>query len=288
MGKLRDQMVSDLKLRNYSPKTVQAYTSCMNDFAKHFRRSPELMGQQEIRDFLLHLIEKRQASPALQKMFVAALKFFYRITLNRPEEVEKIPYPKIPDTLPDVLSRDEVVDILDAVVSLKYKAIIATTYAAGLRITEACSLKCRGDIDRDRMLIHVREGKGAKDRYVMLSEKLLLLLQLYWREARPRGIYLFPGQDPDQPISAASVYNVLRQAIEKTCITKHVTLHTFRHCFATHLLEDSTDLRIIQALLGHSSIKTTCRYTRVSADLIARTKSPFDSLSLNTEPQSAS
>jgi len=236
MGKLRDQMVSDLKLRNYSPKTVEAYTSCINDFARHFRRSPELMGQQEIRDFLLHLIEKRQVSPALQKMFVAALKFFYRITLNRPEEVERIPYPKIPDTLPDVLSRDEVVDILDAVVSLKYKAIIATTYAAGLRITEACSLKCSGDIDRKRMLIHVREGKGAKDRYVMLSEKLLLLLELYWREARPRGVYLFPGKDPNQPISAASVYNVLRQAIEKTCITKHVTLHTFRHCFATYLL----------------------------------------------------
>lgn len=288
MGKLRDQMVSDLDLRNYSPKTVKAYTSCVFHFVKHFRVSPELMGEQEIRDFLLHLVHERQASPALQKMFVAALKFFYRITLNRPVEVERIPYPKIPKTLPDVLSRGEVVDILDAVQSLKYKAIIATAYAAGLRITEACSLKCRGDIDRDRMLIHVREGKGAKDRYVMLSEKLLLLLEEYWREARPQGIYLFPGQDPDQPVSPASVYKVFRKALEKTGITKHVTLHTFRHCFATHLLEDSTDLRIIQALLGHSSIKTTCRYTRVSADLIARTKSPFDSLSLNTAPQPAS
>ena len=168
MGKLSDQMVSDLDLRKLQceDRTGVHLRTCYR-FAKYFRRSPERMGEQEIRDFLLHLVRERQASPALQKMFVAALKFLYRITLNRPGEVERIPYPKIPKTLPDVLSRGEVVDILDAVQSLESKAIIATAYAPRLRITEASSLKCRGDIDRDRMLIHVREGKRAQDRYVM-------------------------------------------------------------------------------------------------------------------------
>lgn len=286
MGKLRDQMVSDLLLRNYSPKTVQAYTWCMFHFVKHSRRSPDLMGEPEIRKFLLHLVEERKASPSLRKMFVAGIKFFYRVTLNRPEEVERIPYPKIPKTLPDVLTQEEVAAIIDAVESVKYRAIIATTYAAGLRITEACGLHCRGDIDSKRMLIHIRAGKGGKDRYVMFGERLLLLLREYWKQTRPKGLYLFPGQDPDQPISPVSVYKVFKKALKKTDITKHVTLHTLRHCCATHLMEAHTDIRVIQALLGHGSIRTTSRYTHVSAELIARTKSPFDSLSVEkTSPE---
>ncbi|MDQ7785384.1 MAG: site-specific integrase, partial [Desulfomonilaceae bacterium] len=156
MGKLRDQMVSDLLLRNYSPRTVEAYTWAMFHFVKHFRRSPDLMGEPDIRQFLLHLVEERKASPSLRKMFVAGIKFFYRVTLNRPEEVERIPYPKIPKTLPDVLSQEEVAAIIDAVESIKYRAIIATAYAAGLRISEACRLRARGDIDSERMLIHIR------------------------------------------------------------------------------------------------------------------------------------
>lgn len=287
MGKLRDQMVSDLLLRNYSPKTLQAYTWCMFHFVKHFRRSPDLMGEPEIRKFLLYLVEERKASPSLRKMFVAGIKFFYRVTLNRPEEVERIPYPKIPKTLPDVLTQEEVAAIIDAVESVKYRAIIGTTYAAGLRITEACRLRARGDIDSKRMLIHIRAGKGGKDRYVMFGERLLVLLREYWIQTRPKGLYLFPGQDPDHPISPASVYQVFKKALKKTGITKHVTLHTLRHSCATHLTEAHTDIRVIQALLGHGSIRTTSRYTHVSAELIARTKSPFESLSFEkTSPGS--
>ena len=240
MGKLRDQMVSDLLLRNYSPKTLQAYTWAMFHFVKHFRRSPDLMGEPEIRKFLLHLVEERKASPALRKMFVAGIKFFYRVTLNRPEEVERIPYPKIPKTLPDVLTQEEVAAIINAVESIKYRSIIATTYAAGLRISEACRLRARGDIDSDRMLIHIRSGKGGKDRYVMFGERLLVLLREYWTQTRPKGLYLFPGQDPDQPISPDSVYKVFKKAVKETGISKHVTLHTLRHSCATHLTEAHT------------------------------------------------
>jgi integrase/recombinase XerD len=284
MGKLRDQMVSDLRLRNYSPATIRAYTGCLYQFVKHFRCSPDLMGRKEIRAFLLYLLDEREASPALRKMFVAAIKFFYRVTLNRPHEVETIPYPKVPKALPDVLTQDEVMAIIDAVESVKYRTIIATVYAAGLRITEACGLHCRGDIDSKRMLIHVRAGKGGKDRYVMLSERLLVMLREYWKQARPKGLYLFPGSHPDQPITPASVYAVFKKAVRKTGITKHVTLHTLRHCFATHLLEAHIDTRVIQALLGHGSVRTTCRYTHVSGHLIARTTSPFDSAGVEMNP----
>jgi site-specific recombinase XerD len=280
MGKLRDQMVSDLLLRNYSPKTLQAYTWAMFHFVKHFRRSPDLMGESEIREFLLYLVEGRKASPSLRKMFTAGIKFFYRVTLNRPEAVERIPYPKIPKTLPDVLTQEEVAAIINAVESVKYRAIIATTYAAGLRIAETCRLYARGDIDSNRMVIHVRAGKGAKDRYVMFGERLLILLREYWTQTRPKGLYLFPGQDPDHPISPDSVYQVFKKALKKTVITKHVTLHTLRHSCATHLTEAHTDIRLIQVLLGHGSIRTTSRYTHVSAELIGRIKSPFESLSL--------
>jgi site-specific recombinase XerD len=242
------------------------------------------MGEPEIRKFLLYLVEERKASPSQAKMFVAGIKFFYRVTLNRPEEVERIPYPKIPKTLPNVLTQEEVAAIINAVESMKYRTIIATTYAAGLRISETCRLHTRGDIDSGRMLIHVRAGKGGKDRYVMLGERLLGLLREYWTQTRPKGLYLFPGQHPDQPISPVSVYQVFKKAVKETSTTKHVTLHTLRHCCATHLAEAHTDIRLIQALLGHGSIRTTSRYTHVSAELIARIKSPFESLSVEKTP----
>jgi integrase len=182
MGKLRNQMVSDLCLRNYSPKTIQSYTWCVYHFVKHFRRSPDLMGEQEIRRSLLFLAEERQASPSLRKLFVAAIKFFYRLTLNRPQEGERIPYPKDLKSLPDVLTPDKVAAIINAVESIKYRAIIATAYAGGLRISEACRLRARGDSDSKRMLIHIRAGKGGKDRCVVLSQRLLVLLREYWKQ----------------------------------------------------------------------------------------------------------
>jgi len=287
MRKLRDDMLSDLELRNYSPKTKTEYIRCACHFAAHFWLSPEEMGEDEIRRFLIHLVRVRRVSPSVLKMHVAALKFLYRVTLNRFQEVERIPYPKVPKALPDVLTQEEVAAIIHAVESIKYEAIIATAYAAGLRITEACRLHCRGDIDSDRMLIHIRAGKGGKDRYVMLSERLLIVLREYWKQTRPQGLYLFPGQDPDQPITPASVYRVFKKALKKTGITKHVTLHTMRHSCATHLMEAHTDIRVIQALLGHGSIRTTCRYTHISAELVAKTKSPFDSVSFEKNSPAA-
>jgi integrase/recombinase XerD len=280
MGKLRDQMVADLRLRNYSPKTIREYTRCMFHFVKHFKRSPDLMGEREIREFLLYLLNEEKASPSLRKMFTAGIKFFYRVTLNRPQEVERIPYPKIPKTLPDILTQKEVGAIIGAVESVKYRTIIASAYATGMRITEVCRLQARGDVASERMVIHIRAGKGQKDRYVTLGESLLGLLKEYWRQTRPKGLYLFPGHKPDQPITPNSVYQVFQKALKKTGIKKHVTLHTLRHCFATHLMEAHTDIRVIQALLGHNSIRTTSRYTHVSTELIGRIKSPLDSLSI--------
>ena len=280
MGKLREQMVADLRLRNYASKTEQEYVRCASKFVEHFMRSPEEMGYDEIREFLLHLIEVRKVSPSVHKMYVAAIRFLYHVTLNRPEEVERIPFPKVPNTLPDVLSRQELLALFQAVRSIKYRAIIVTAYATGMRISEVCRLRSQGDIDSERMLIHIRSAKGQKDRYVMLSKQLVILLHEYQKHVPPQGIYLFPGKSPDKPITPASVYRVFNSAARHAELPKDVTFHCLRHSFATHLLEDGTGLRVIQALLGHASIRTTCRYTRVSADLIGRCKSPLDSMDL--------
>jgi site-specific recombinase XerD len=183
-----------------------------------------------------------------------------------------------PKPLPDILSMDEVISVFDAIESIKYRAIITTAYATGMRISEVCALNRQGDIDSERNVIHVRSGKGGKDRFVMLSQRLLLFVREYYRRSRPSGIYLFPGAGPDRPISPSSVRNVFNQAVRKLGISKKITFHSLRHAFATHLLEAGTDIRLIQALLGHSSIRTTCRYTHVSTDQVAKTKSPLDLL----------
>jgi integrase/recombinase XerD len=275
MGKLHDQMREDLLLKAYSPHTLKAYLSSVRHFVKYYMRSPQDMGEKEVRDFLLHLIRDRKASPATQDMYVNALKFLYTVTLKRPEVVKDISHPKRPQTLPVILSPEEVLRIFEAIRSVKYKAIIATAYAAGLRVSEVCGL-CIADIDSQRMRIHVRSGKGKKDRYVMLGESLLVLLRQYYKAARPKGEYLFPGQKPHRPICTTSVSQVLRRVIRETGLTKRVTMHTLRHCFATHLLEAGTDIRILQVLLGHSSIRTTLRYTHITDRLIQKLVSPLD------------
>jgi site-specific recombinase XerD len=233
------------------------------------------MGEQEIRDFLLHLVRDRKASPATLSMYVNALKFMYNVTLKRPEAVQGLAYPKRPRTLPVILSPEEVIRIFGAIRSVKHRAIIATAYAAGLRISEVCALRV-SDIDSQRKRIHVRAGKGKKDRYVMLGESLLELLRQYYRQARPQGAYLFPGYKPQRPICTTAVRQVLRKAVQETGLTKRVTMHTLRHCFATHLLERGTDIRILQVLLGHSSIRTTLRYTHVTDPLVQNLVSPLD------------
>jgi site-specific recombinase XerD len=275
MGKLHDRMQEDLLLKAYSPHTQRAYLGCARHFARHYLRSPEGMGEQEIRGFLLYLVRERQASPATLSMYINALKFLYTVTLKRPEEVKGISHPKRPKTLPVILSPEEVLRILAAVRSVKYKAIIATAYAAGLRISEVCGLRL-ADIDSQRRRLHIRAGKGKKDRYVMLGESLLALLRQYYQEVRPKGEYLFPGQKPQRPISTTAVRQVLRKVIRETGLTKRVTMHTLRHCFATHLLEAGTDTRILQVLLGHGSIRTTLRYTHITDRLVQKLVSPLD------------
>ncbi len=280
MGKLHDKMKADMQLKGFAASTQKEYLLRAKHFAAHYMRTPAEMGKQEVRDYLLHLVNERHVGVATHAMFVASLKFLYTTTLERPEEVADIPYPKKPKKLPDILSREEVEKLLGAIRSIKHRAITMTEYGAGLRISEACTLQIC-DIDSERMLIHVREGKGSKDRYVMLSECLLQVLRYYWTLVRPRGPYLFEGDRPGHPITPNGTRKVLRQAVKSCGFNKHVTPHSLRHAFATHLLEAGTDIRTIQRLLGHSSIETTARYTLVSEKHVRNTKSPLDLLDTN-------
>jgi integrase/recombinase XerD len=275
MGKLREKMARDLELRNYRPSTCKDYLACARNFAAHFRRSPDQMGHNEICSFLLHL--KRTSGDANHKLHLAALKFLYRHTLGRPEEVEAIPWPKVKRPLPDILSGSEVDALLRAVRSIKHRAIFMCAYGAGMRIGEVCSLKI-ADIDGKRNLIHIRDAKGGRDRYVMIGERLLLCLREYYSQVRPQGLYLFPGLDANAPICTDAVRRVLKKAAAEAGIAKRVYPHMLRHAFATHLLETGTDIRVIQVLLGHGSIRTTTRYAKVSRRHIGQVTSPLDLL----------
>jgi integrase/recombinase XerD len=276
MGALCQRMEEDLKLKNYATKTRTEYVRCARHFAAFHMRSPSQMGEREIRDFLLALAFA-QKSPETLKMHVASLKFLYATTLRRPEEVAALFWPKVPHRLPDILSGTEVEALLGAVEPLAYRAVVMTAYGTGLRIKEACHLRT-DDIDSKRMLIHVRDAKRARDRYVMLPVRLLAFLRQYWRQVKPGGPYLFPGGKPGRPVTATPVRMALKKAIGKVGIKKRVTLHTLRHSLATHLLEAGNDIRVIQALLGHGSIRSTQRYTQVSNKHVARVQSPLDIL----------
>jgi integrase/recombinase XerD len=276
MGALCQRMEEDLKLKNYAPATRAEYLRCAKRFAAYHMRSPADMGEREIRDFLLALAFEH-ASPETLKMHVAALKFLYGTTLRRPEEIVALPWPKVPHRLPDILSGTEVDALLGAVEPLLHRAVVMTAYGTGLRVREACSLRL-DDVDSRRKLIHVRDGKRARDRYVPLPERLLAFLREYWRQVRPAPPWLFPGQKPARPITPHAVRNALAKGIRKAGITKRVTLHALRHSYATHLLEGGTDIRVIQALLGHASIRSTMRYTRVTAQHLGRVISPLDIL----------
>jgi len=231
MGQLRDRMKEDLKLRRYRAGTVQAYLRCVKQFAAHYRRSPAEMGEPEVRAFLLGL----KTGAAGHKMHVAALKFVYGITLDRPEVMVRIPYPRVQSKLPDILDGSEVERLLDAIGPMKHRAILMTAYAAGLRISEACSLAAT-DIDSRRGLIHVRDGKRGRDRYVMLSQRLLAFLREYWKAARPTGPALFPGQAVGSTISPKAVSVALRKAVAQAGIKKHVTPHVLRHYPACRII----------------------------------------------------
>lgn len=277
MGRLRDRMEADLRLRNFRPKTQETYLGYARKFAAYHMRSPEEMGTKEVRDFLVHLRDDRQLQPMTIKGYVCALKFLYTATLDRPEVVRPWLSPRVVKKLPVVLSGTEVAAVFRAIESITYRAVLMTTYGAGLRINEACRLEV-SDIDSERMLIHIGDGKGGKQRYTMLCNRLLEALRAYWRQVRPSGSYLFPGQKPATHLSASSVRKALAKAIQGCGIEKRVTPHVLRHSFATHLLDTGTDIRTIQALLGHSSIQTTQVYTQVSSQHISRVNSPLELL----------
>ncbi len=277
MTPLRQRMSEDMQVRNLAPHTQRSYLQQVSQFARHFGKSPDLLGPGDIRAYQLHLTQEKQLSASSVLVAVAAIRFLYKVTLKRDWNLDDtIPSCRKPQKLPVVMSLEEVSRFLDAVDSLKHRVILTVCYAAGLRVSEAVRLT-PGAIDSQRMVIRVEAGKGRKDRYVMLSPKLLDILRSYWRKARPRQ-WLFPGDLPGQPISTAAVENVCRQVRDRAAIPKPVTPHSLRHAFAVHLLEAGTDLRTIQLLLGHRGLSTTARYLSLATSKVCATTSPLEFL----------
>jgi site-specific recombinase XerD len=270
-------MLEDMRVRNLSPLTQRAYVETVARFARHFGRSPAVLGPEEIRAYQLHLTTVRQLAPSSLVVAVSALRFLYKVTLKRPWSFDDlIPAPKRPRTLPIVLSPDEVVRFLACVAAPKHRTILTTCYAAGLRISEAVRLTPRA-IDSQRMVLRVEQGKGQKDRYVMLSPTLLAILRDWWRVSRPTH-WLFPGDHPGHPLTTRAVNRACRKAQACCGIPKPITPHSLRHAFAVHLLEAGTDVRTIQLLLGHRSLATTARYLAIATTQVCATASPLDGL----------
>lgn len=267
-------------MRGLAPTTQRSYIHYVADFAKFYNTSPEKLDLEAVRQYELYLLHERKLSPESINSFVSAVQFLYLVTLEMPWGKECFPRVRRAHKLPVVLSAEEVSRLFENVGCLKNRAVLMLCYGAGLRISEAVCLRV-GDIDADRMLLRIVEGKGRKDRYVMLPEKLLKVLRCYWRAARPKD-HLFPSWREGRHIHPAAISLACRNA-EKAGIAKRVTPHTLRHSFATHLLEGGTDTRIIQALLGHSRIDTTARYTQVSNHVVAGTPSPLDMLGRKRE-----
>ena len=276
MTPLRKRMAEDMILRNFSPETQRSYIHYIAGFAKYFDRSPEELGVEAIREYQLHLIEDRKLSAQSVNCFTAAAQFLYIHTLELPWSRAHFVRQHVPGKLPVVLSPAEVALFFKHVGIVKLRAALMTCYGAGLRSSEVVRLKV-SDIDSARMVIHVRGGKGAQDRITMLSPKLLDILRTYWRFHRPSG-WLFPGIKADRHISAATLQQVCREAAQLAGFAKRVTAHTLRHSFATHLLENRIDIRVIQSLLGHKRIDTTAHYTAVTRKTVAATASPLDVL----------
>ena len=282
MSPLRRRMIEDMQIRNLTRNTQRVYVEQVVRFARHFRKSPEHLGPAEIRTYLLHLAKERRLAASSIIVTVSALRFFYTITLKRPWVVKDIPAGKQARKLPVVMSQDEVARFLGAVDNLKHRVILTVCYATGLRICEAVRLTPDA-IDSRRMVIRVVQGKGRKDRYVMLPPRLLELLRDYWKRTRP-SIWLFPGDRPDRPICPLTINHTCRQVRGQCGIKKPVGPHSLRHAFAVHLLEAGTDLRTIQLLLGHRSLTTTARYLMIATSKVCATTSPLESLSLHTTP----
>jgi integrase/recombinase XerD len=277
MTPLRQRLIDDLCLRNYSPRTVDTYVGCLVRFSRHFGRSPDALGAEEIRAYQLELL-RRGVSWSLYNQTACAMRFFYRTTLGRPELVEMIPFGKKPKTLPVVLGPEEVLRFLDAAPRGRDRVLLQTAYACGLRIGELIRLKV-ADIDSARMVIAIRQGKGRKDRLVPLSPRLLEVLRIYWEHDRPKG-WLFPGEDPERPLHSSSVQRICQNLVARLGLSKRVTPHTLRHSFATHMLEAGVDLRTLQAILGHSDLATTAHYLHVETTRLRGVPALLDRLML--------
>jgi len=277
MGQLRDTMMHDLELAGYVPKTRLIYLNAIRDFAAHFRRSPAELGANEVRAWVARLTNETGIGSQRIRQHMAALKFLYTKTLWKPEAVSFLSWPSDPQRLPIVLAVAEVEQLLAALERPKYRVFFTTVYATGLRVSEACRLETR-DIDAARSVIHVRLAKGQKERFVMLSPRLLAILRAYWSLERPPAPWLFAADTSERHLNADTARKALKLAAAKAGVEKKVSPHVLRHSFATHLLEGGTDLRVIQVLLGHGSIKTTTRYARVSTELIGKTPSPLERL----------
>ena len=283
MTHLRRMMLEELQRRNYAQSTVEAYTSALRDFAKYFNKPPDQLGPEHIRQFQLHLLRDQKLAANTVKQRMAAMQFFFARTLKRPYLREDFPYPKAPRRLPIILSQEEVAQLIDAAGNLSHRAMLMTLYSTGMRRSELTRLKV-SDIDSPRMVIHVREGKGSKDRDVPLSSKLLETLREYWRWMKPKN-YLFPGRvadrGPDVPITPKAVWHACRGAAQRAGIQKSVGPHTLRHSYATHLLEAGADLHTIQLLLGHADIKHTTVYLHLSQRHLHAVANPLDRLSVS-------
>jgi integrase/recombinase XerD len=277
MSPLRRRMIEDMRIRNLTPNTQRVYIAQVFRFACHFRKSPEHLGPAQIRTYLLYLVQDMHMAASSVIVAVSALRFFYTVTLKRPWVVkDDIPTGRQAKKLPVVLSKDEVAHFLGAVGNLKHRVILTVCYATGLRISEAVRLTPAA-IDSKRMVIRVEQGKGRKDRYVMLPPKLLAMLRDYWKSTHP-GAWLFPGDRPDKPISPLTIDHTCRQVRQRCGIGKPVSPHSLRHAFAVHLLEAGTDLRTIQLLLGHRNLSTTARYLMIATTKVCATASPLETL----------
>jgi integrase/recombinase XerD len=277
MTSLRQRMMEDMQVRNLSPLTQTCYVQQVSLFARHFSKSPEVLGPEEIRSYQVYLTNEKKLAPASILIAVAALRFLYKVTLHKGWSLEDIiPAPKKPQKLPIVLSPEEVRHFLSCVASPKHRTILTTCYAAGLRVSEAAALQVT-NIDSQRMVIRVEQGKGQKDRYVMLSPRLLEILRDWWRSQKPKR-WLFPGDIAGRHITRYAVEQACQEAHRASRLSKPVTPHSLRHAFAVHLLEQGTDIRRIQLLLGHRSLATTARYLRIATSKVCSTTSPFDLL----------
>jgi integrase/recombinase XerD len=284
---LRKMMLEELQRRNYSETTVTTYVKVVAAFAKYFNRPPDQLGPEEIRTYQVYLLSEKKLNAKTVRLHTAALRFFFCKTLRRAYPLEEVPYPKSPRRLPTILTQDEVIRLIDSASNLFHRAMLMTVYSTGMRRIEMCRLKVE-DVDSDRMIIHIREGKGRRDRDVPLSPKLLETLREYWRWMKPKT-YLFPGtvngSRADKPITPKALWEACREAAQRAGITKAVRPHLLRHSFATHLLEGGADLPTVQALLGHADLKPTSIYLHVSQRHIKAAGTPLDNAQLSSPDQ---